>query len=61
MMPGDMFAAHHARVSKAELVYVPRSPALASNESYDLKYLFSGVARVGEREVQFKAFVEAAL
>ena len=61
MMPGDMFAAHSARVSKAELVYVPRSPALMNNDYYDLKYLFSGVARVGEREVQFKAFVDATL
>lgn len=61
MMPGNMFTAVSAVVSGAELAYVPRSPGLMRNEHYDLKYVFSGVARVGEREVQYKAFVDAAL
>jgi hypothetical protein len=58
-MPGDRFHVDESRVTGIQLVYVPRHPQLAQNEVYDLMYMFTGESRIGERQVEFVAFVNA--
>lgn len=57
-MPGDRFAAAFSRVTAVELAYIPRHPQLSRNEHYDLVYVFRGVAQVGQRQVDFTAYVD---
>jgi hypothetical protein len=58
-IPGSRFVAGASRVTVTGLVSVPRHPEFARNEHYDLKYLFSGEARVGDRTIKFTALVDA--
>lgn len=58
-LPAERFLAEQSLVTAVELVYVPRDPAFARNEFYDLKYIFRGTTWVGEREISFSAIVDA--
>ncbi|MDD3653481.1 MAG: hypothetical protein PHO01_04750 [Desulfotomaculaceae bacterium] len=58
-IPGNRFAATYSKVTKVELIYKPRHTNMARNENYDLMYMFTGTARIGTKDVRFKAFVNA--
>lgn len=58
-IPGDRFAAAYSKVTGVELVYKPRYTNIARNENYDIVYMFTGTARIGTKDVQFTAFVDA--
>ncbi|OPX83340.1 MAG: hypothetical protein A4E53_04681 [Pelotomaculum sp. PtaB.Bin104] len=58
-LPGNRFAANYSKVTKVELVYKPRYTNMERNDNYDIVYMFTGTARVGTKDVRFKAFVNA--
>jgi len=58
-MPGNRFVADASSVTAVELAYIPRHPELMRNDHYDLVYVFTGHAQVGERLVDFTAYVDA--
>ncbi|KJS73497.1 MAG: hypothetical protein JL56_10295 [Desulfotomaculum sp. BICA1-6] len=58
-MPGDRFVADSSSVTAVELAYIPRHPEMMRNDNYDLVYVFTGQAQVGERLVNFTAYVDA--
>jgi len=58
-MPGDRFVADASSVTAADLAYIPRHPEMMRNDNYDLVYVFTGQAQVGERLVNFTAYVDA--
>ncbi|OPX83605.1 MAG: hypothetical protein A4E53_04553 [Pelotomaculum sp. PtaB.Bin104] len=58
-IPGNRFAATYSKVTEVELIYKPRYTNMARNENYDIVYMFTGTARVGTKNVRFKAFVNA--
>jgi hypothetical protein len=58
-LPAARFQVEQSLITDVQLAYVPRDPALARNEYYDLKYLFRGTAEVGERTINFIAIVDA--
>ncbi|KAF1086684.1 hypothetical protein SPSYN_00403 [Sporotomaculum syntrophicum] len=58
-MPGNRFAAVSSSINSVELAYIPQHPELMRNENYDLVYVFKGQARVGEKLVDFTAYVNA--
>lgn len=58
-IPGNRFAATYSKVTKVELVYKPRYTNMVRNENYEIVYMFTGTARIGTKDVRFKAFVNA--
>jgi hypothetical protein len=58
-MPGKGYAAKESEITNVELVYIPTHPELCRSKEYDIMYRFSGTAKVGNKEINFSAFVDA--
>lgn len=58
-MPGEGYAAQKSEITNVELVYIPTHPELARSKEYDIMYRFSGTAKVGNKKINFSAFVNA--
>lgn len=58
ILPGDRFAAAQSRITEVNLVYLP-GPELANKQAVGIYYAFTGVAQIGEAQVNFTALVKA--
>lgn len=58
-LPAARFQVIASSITAVQLTYVPRHRELARNEQWDLQYVFSGTAKVGDCELGFHALVNA--
>ncbi len=58
-LPAARFSVERSEVESVSLAYVPRHRELVRNENWELKFVFSGTAKVGDRSLHFTALVDA--
>lgn len=58
-LPAARFQVTESSITSVQLAYAPRHRELARNEQWDLRYIFTGTAKAGDREVRFHALVNA--
>jgi len=58
-LPAARFQVVESEVEQVSLAYVPRHRELARNEHWDLQFIFTGTAKVGDRSLRFTALVDA--